>query len=207
MRPLPVDHGGEHEVRAEVPQFGAGGNGANRRACDGEVWVVDEQRAADHGRKHDGPVGERLVGQVRKDDLGRHASEDEGHRQAVEYQVVVLEDERIGRAEPGDGRHAEDDQRSPFQEDREDWKVLGPSCACDIDEATRHVGDKEGEQYHGYPDVSEAHLAQLLSVTREVLDERGGPDLGSEEAGHADECACNDETLCGQSVNALVWER
>jgi len=76
MRPFAVHNSSEDEVSAEVPEFKASGDGTECRAGDGEVGVVDEQGASDHRGEHDGPVRERLVCEMREDDLGSHASED-----------------------------------------------------------------------------------------------------------------------------------
>ena len=75
--------------------------------------------------------------------------------------------------------------------------------ACNVDDACGKVGDEKGNQDHGNPDVPEAHLAQLLSETREVCDERSRPDLRPEEAGHADEGARNDKSLYGESAEVF----
>lgn len=203
MCPLSVHNGGEHEVGAEVPQFSAGRNGAECCARQGEVRVIDQQRTADHRGKHDRPVREGLAGEMRQDDLGCHAPEDKGHGQTVEDEVVIFQDERVRRTEPSRSSYTKDYERGPFQEDWQNGEALGAPCACNVDNTCGEVGDEKGDQDHGNPYVSEAHLAQLLSEAREVCDERSRPDLRPEEAGHADEGARNDKSLCGESAEVF----
>lgn len=100
MCPPAVHHCGKHKVPAQVPQFRVCRYGAECSTRKSEVRVIDQQCAANHWCKHDGPVREWLACQMRKDDLGRHTSKDKGHSETVEYEVVVLQDERVRRAEP-----------------------------------------------------------------------------------------------------------
>lgn len=201
--PAGVHDGREDEVAPQVHEFGLRGDGAKGRAGDGEVGVIDEQGAANHGREHDGPVREGLAREVREDDLGGHATEDEGHGQAVEHEVVVLEDEGIWRAEPGDGGSAENDDRCPLPEDWQDGEVLGAAGASNVDDAGGEVSDEECGKDQRDPEVSETHVTKPFSEAREVGDQGHGPDLGAKVPRHADEGAGKDETLCGGLLHVL----
>ena len=92
MRPLAIHNGGKDKVRAEIPQLEPSRDGPEeRRSGDGKVRVINNQRATNHRREHDCPIGKRLVRQVRKDNLRRHPTKDERHGQAVQDEVVVFE--------------------------------------------------------------------------------------------------------------------
>jgi hypothetical protein len=52
------------------------------------------------------------------------------------------------------------------------------------------MGDKEGEQDDRDPKLFQGNLADFCFVGREVVRERGGPDLRAKVAGRADEEAC-----------------
>lgn len=189
VRPLAVHDGGEDEVEPEVPQLEAGGDGTECCPSDGEVGVVDQEGTADHGDQHDSPVWERLVGEVSKDDFRRHAAKDQRHGQAVEDQVVVFQDERVWRTQPSHGSDTKDNQRGPFKEQRHDGQVLGATCLHYVYDAGWQMSNKEGEQDHGYPNFSEAHVTEQLLVSRQIFDQRRRPDLGSKVARHAHEGA------------------
>lgn len=76
MCPFSVDNEGENKVCPEVPELKASGDGTKCGSRNGKVRVVDNQRSSNHGRQHNGPVRERLVGEMRQDNLGRHSSKD-----------------------------------------------------------------------------------------------------------------------------------
>lgn len=134
---------------------------------------------------------------MRQDDLGRHAAEHQGHGEAVEDEMVVFEDERVRRAQPGHGGCAKDNQRCPLPKDREYREVLSASSACNIKDAGGKMGNEESGQNHGDPEIPEGHLAEVLSKAWEVVDKGCRPDLGSEVPRHANKCASKNKTLYG----------
>ena len=116
MCPFSVYNGGEDKVCTEIPQLEAGGYRPKAGTRDGKVGVVDDERPSNHGRKHDGPVRERLVGEMCQDDLRGHTAEHQRHGQAVKDKVVILEELGVWRPEPSHGAYDEDDKGGPFLE-------------------------------------------------------------------------------------------
>lgn len=114
MRPAPIDNSGKDKVCTEVPELEVGRDGSECRSRNGKVWVVHKQRASNHGHQHDSPVWEGLVGKMRQDDLGSHASEDQRHGQTVQDKVVVFKQVRVWRTQPGHRAHDKHDQGSPL---------------------------------------------------------------------------------------------
>lgn len=163
--------------------------------------MVDQQCAANHGHQHDCPVGERLAGEMREDNLRGHAAKDQGHGQAVQDEMVVFEEMRVRRAEPCHGARDKHDQRGPLVDQRQHGLVPRAPGLRDVDYAGRQMRDEEGQEDDRDPEFLQRDLANLCLVRREVVCERGGPDLGAEVAGRADEEAGEDEALCTE----LAW--
>lgn len=61
--------------------------------------------------------------------------------------------------------------------------------------------NKEGEQDDRDPELFQGDFANLCLVRWEVLRERRRPDLRAKVARHADEQACQDQSLCTQSAS------
>jgi hypothetical protein len=185
--PSSVNHSGENEVEAEVPKLECCGHRPESRSRDGEIWVVDQERTSDHGNKHDGPVGKWLVSQMRQDDLGRHAPEDQRHSQAVQNEVVVFQQMRVWRSEPSHCARDKNDQRRPLVDQWQQGQVLSAAHACDIDDTCRKMCHEKGEQDNGYPELLQCDLADLCLVGREVVCEWCRPNLRAEVSRRADE--------------------
>lgn len=91
MCPASVDNRGEDEVRTKVPELEACRHGTKGSSRNGEVRMIHQQCASNHRHKHDGPIREGLVGEVRQDDLRCHASKYQRHGQAVQDEMVVFQ--------------------------------------------------------------------------------------------------------------------
>src|SRR5690242_13591912 len=215
VSPTAVDNGRKDEVRAEIPQLGLCREWSESSARDGEIRMVDKQSTSNHGREHDGPVWEWLVGKVCQNDLCCHAPEDQGHGQAIQHQVVVFQQRRVRRSKPGDGAYSEDDQRSPLVDGWEERLVPGAARLGEVHQACWYVGKEEGEQNDGDPKLLQGDVADLRFVRWEVMRQRRGPDLRAEVAGHADESTRKDQSLCEASVSVQglmcrltnLWDR
>jgi hypothetical protein len=109
--------------------------------------------------------------------------------------VVILQKVGVRRPEPCHSARNEDDQWRPLLDQWQEWQALGSSRACDVDDTCREMGDKEGEQDDRYPKLFKGNLADFCLVGREVVRERGGPDLGAKVAGRADEETRQNEAL------------
>jgi len=62
------------------------------------------------------------------------------------------------------------------------------------------VGGEEGEEDNRYPEFLQSYVADFCFVGGEVGCEGFRPDFRAEVAGHADEGACKDKSLCEESV-------
>jgi hypothetical protein len=92
VRPLAIHDGGKDKVSAEIPQLEPSRDGPEeRRSGDGKVRVIDNQGTTNHRREHNRPIGKRLVRKMGEDNLRRHPAKDERHGQAVQDEVIVLE--------------------------------------------------------------------------------------------------------------------
>ena len=152
-RPTEIDDHGEDQVRAQVPEFDAGGDGRET-----DAGQVAQDGAADERDQHDGPVGERLPGEMGEDDFGCHAAEDEGHGQAEEDQSVLAHQGRVGGVEPrADGRGVDGDGR-PFQEDGGHGKAVRAAGLDDVVDASGQVGDEEGAEDERDPEIDHGAL-------------------------------------------------
>lgn len=196
VRPFSVNNKGENKVCAEVPELEASGHGTKGGSGNGKVRVVDNQRSSNHGRQHDGPVGERLMGEMGQDNLGRHSSKDQRHGQAVENQVVILEELRVWRSQPSHGADNEDNQGRPFLDQWKHGLVPGSACTRNVEDAFREVRNEEGEEKDWHPEFLDSDFANLRLVRREVVGKRGRPDLRAEVSGQADEGAGENQALC-----------
>jgi hypothetical protein len=143
---------------------------------------------------------------MRQDDLRGHAAKDQGHGQAVQDEVVVFEEMRVRRSEPCHGARDEDNQRCPLVDQWQQRLVSRTSSPRDVDNASRQVCDEEGEQDDGYPEFLQRDVADLCLVRWEVVGEGSRPHLGAEVAGHADEEACEDQSLCLLSERIEIYE-
>lgn len=91
MSPSAIHKSCKDKVRAKIPQLGVCRQRAEGCARDGKVGVIHKKSPSNHGSEHDGPVWKRLVGEMGQNNLGCHATENQGHCQAVQDKVVVLE--------------------------------------------------------------------------------------------------------------------
>jgi hypothetical protein len=196
VSPTTVHDSREDEVCAEVPQLSLRRQGPKSRTGNGEVRVVDEEGTSNHGCQHDRPVWERLVCEVSQDDLSRHASKDQGHGQAVQDQMVVLQQVRVRGSKPSHGGYSKDDQGSPFVDCGEERLVPGSTCLCNVHQAGRYVGDEKCEEDDGNPKLLQCNVADLSLVGGKVVRKRSRPNLGAKVARHADEGTGEDQTLC-----------
>ena len=151
MGPAAVNDGGEDEVRSEVPKLGLRRQRSKCCARNGEVWVVDKKSASNHGRKHDCPVREWLVSEMGQNNLSSHAPKDQRCRQAVQHQVVVLQQVRVRRAKPCDGADGEDDERRPLVDGWQERLVSRAASLCNVDQTCWHMRNEEREQDYGDP--------------------------------------------------------
>jgi hypothetical protein len=69
-----------------------------------------------------------------ENDLGGHAAKDEGEGDAEEDEMIVGEEVRMWRGEPGDARDAKGNDWGPFEEDRGDRKLGGAAGADDVND-------------------------------------------------------------------------
>ena len=151
VSPAAVNNGGEDEVRSEVPKLGLRRQRSECCARNGEVWVINKKSASDHGRKHNCPVREWLVSEMGQNNLSSHAPKDQRCRQAVQHQVVVLQQVRVWRAKPSDGADSKDDERRPLVDGWEERLISGAASLCNVDQTCWHMGNEEREQDNGDP--------------------------------------------------------
>lgn len=143
------------------------------------------------------------MSKVGQDDLSRHTPEDQRHCQAVQDQVIVLEQVRVWRAKPCHSAYSKDDQGCPLIEGWQERLVPGAACLRNVNQTGWHMGNKECEQDDGNPQLLQSDAANLCLVGWEVVRQRGRPDLRAEVAGHADESACKDQSLCSTSARCV----
>lgn len=201
--PTEVDNCGEDEVAVQVVQLrlGADGRDANDRK-------VGEARTSDERHKHDGPVRERLLGQVSKNHLGSEATKDEGHGQAEENEVVLGAKGRVRRVDPCANSEGEHCHRRPLQKDGSHRLATRATGLDDMKDAEGDMGREQGEDNHADPDVTDGGLAQQVSkaehvllVTLPKLNNGLGPDTRAVDPGDNHDTA-GDQDALGRAVDS-----
>jgi len=172
-RPAEIHDDGEHEVGLQIPQLPAGRHGGQPQDRQ-----VEDDGPADQRPQHHGPVGEGLARQVREDDLGRHAPEDEGHGEAEEDEVVLVHERGVRREQPGADGEREGGHRRPFEEHGQDGQVVAPPREDHIVHAEGDVRREEREDDDAHPDVAEGDCGQGggEELVAEEVDQRLRPD-------------------------------
>lgn len=135
--------------------------------------------------------------QVREDDFGGHAPEDEGHSQAEQDEVVIAHEGRVRRVEPEADAGGVDEHGGPFEEDGGEGEVLRATGADDVVDAEGEVREEEGGEDEGHPDVEDGGGAEEGGQGDEGADGEG-PDGGAVGAGEEHDCAGDYEALCGR---------
>jgi hypothetical protein len=139
----------------------------NSQSKKGQV----SQHCTTHERcQQDGPVRERLFGQVRQDNLRSHAAKDKAHGQAEQNQPVFREQCRVRGVEPQPARPGEDDDGSPLEEDWQDGEVLATTRNGNVIHARRQVRDQERADQDGHPEVTEAVILKQPVVAGRVFE-------------------------------------
>lgn len=162
VRPPSVYNDCEDKISSQVPQFELRGDGAKEGGSSNrEIRMIYKKRSANHWCQHDRPVGEWLPSKMGEDDFGCHPSKYQRHSNAIQHEMVVLQDMGVWRPEPCHGAGYEDNQRGPFIEQRRNRKILGSSCACNIDNASWKMRHEERNQDNRYPQVSERDIVKV----------------------------------------------
>ena len=99
-----------------------------------------------------------------EDDFGSHAAEDEGHGEGEEDESVLAHESRVGGVEPRADGGGVDGDGAPFQEDGGHGKALLPTSLDDVVHAGWEVGDEEGAEYDGDPEIDDGMLADDVGV-------------------------------------------
>lgn len=150
----------EYEVRSQVPQFDCCADHGKTKTRQ-----VSEERSSDQGSDEHSPVREWLPGQMGKDDLRRHTSEDKGHGDAKEDKPVLAKESGVRGEEPGEDTTGKHTDRCPLHENRQDREILALSCDDHVVDTCWEMCSQKGAQDNGDPKVPERRFPKNFRQT------------------------------------------
>ncbi|GMG29608.1 unnamed protein product [Aspergillus oryzae] len=136
--PVHIDDKGKEEIHPQVQEL-------HPCAHPGKTnpGQVHQNSTANQRCLQDGPMGEWLSQQMRKNDLCSHPSKDERDCPTVQHQAVISQYSRIRREEPSHVASSEDDHWHPLLEDRGYGEILFSPRTNDIVDTTRQMSQEE----------------------------------------------------------------
>lgn len=122
--------------------------------------------------------------QMRQYNFRSHPPKHQTHSQTEQRQMILRQDVGVRAPEPGHGAAGEDGHGRPFEEEGQHGLVARFARAVDVVDAGGEVGDAEGAEDDGDPEVADCGFVFEVGVQDwEGFDEGGLPDLWAVDAG------------------------